>query len=126
MGVRDGLAHPFVRFTERKPPEIPDSAAHVGTFAKTDEDEGRRTLDLLDAADEVGRPFIMSRQVPAERVAILRKAFDETMKDPAFLADMEKQQLPVIPLTGTEAEAIVAKIGGASPAIVAKARQIYE
>jgi tripartite-type tricarboxylate transporter receptor subunit TctC len=122
--IRDGDAHPFVRFTERRPPEIPESAAYVGSFAKTDEQ--KKTLDLLDSADEVGRPFVMSRQVPAERVAIMRKAFDETMKDPAFLADMEKQQLPVIPLTGQEAETIVGKIMSSPPEIIAKARQIYE
>jgi tripartite-type tricarboxylate transporter receptor subunit TctC len=122
--VRDGLAHPFVRFTDRKPPEMPDSAAYVGGFAKSEEQ--KKTLDLLDAADEVGRPFVMSRQVPADHVAIMRKAFDEVMKDPAFLADMEKQQLPVIPLNGQEAEAIVGKIMSSPPEIIAKAREIYE
>ena len=122
--VRDGLAHSFVRFTERKPAEIPESAVYVGTFAKTDEQ--KLTLELLDAPDEVGRPFVMSRQVPADHVAIMRKAFDEVMKDPAFLADMEKQQLPVLPLTGQEAETVVGKIMSSPPAIIAKAREIYE
>jgi hypothetical protein len=118
------LAHSFVRFTEQKPPEIPDSAAYVGSFAKTDEQ--KLTLELLDASDEVGRPFVMSRQVPADHVAIMRKAFDEVMKDPAFLADMEKQQLPVLPVTGQQAETIVGKIASSPPAIIAKAREIYE
>jgi tripartite-type tricarboxylate transporter receptor subunit TctC len=68
----------------------------------------------------------MSKQVPAERVAILRKAFDATMKDPAFLADAEKLQLPVDPLTGQEAEAVVAKMTSVPPAIAAKAKAIYE
>jgi tripartite-type tricarboxylate transporter receptor subunit TctC len=122
--IRDGLAHSFVRFTEQKPPEIPDSAAYVGSFAKTDEQ--KLTLELLDASDEVGRPFVMSRQVPADHVAIMRKAFDEVMKDPAFLADMEKQQLPVLPVTGQQAETIVGKIASSPPAIIAKAREIYE
>jgi len=122
--VRDGQAHPFVRFTERKPPEIPDAATYVGTFAKTEEQ--KLTLTLLDAADEVGRPFVMSKQVPPERVAIMRKAFDDTMKDKAFLADMDKQQLPVIPLASKEAEDIIAKLVSSPPNIVAKAREIYE
>jgi tripartite-type tricarboxylate transporter receptor subunit TctC len=68
----------------------------------------------------------MSKQVPAERVAIIRKAFDDTMKDKDFLADMEKQQLPVNPMTGQEAEAIVGKMMNAAPAVVAKAKAIYE
>jgi hypothetical protein len=48
------------------------------------------------------------------------------MKDKTFLDEMEKQQLPVIPLTGEQAEAVVAKMMNVSPAIVAKAKQIYD
>jgi tripartite-type tricarboxylate transporter receptor subunit TctC len=122
--LRDGLAHPFVRFTERRLPEIPESAAYIGNFTKTEEQ--RQILDVLDASDEVGRPFVMSKQVPAERVAIMRKAFNDTMQDKDFLADMAKQQNPVNPLTGEEAETIVAKMMSAPPAVVAKAKAIYE
>jgi len=122
--IRDARAHPFVRFADRRPPEIPESAVSIGTFAKTEEQ--RQILDVLDASDEVGRPFIMSKQVPADRIAIIRKAFDETMKDKAFLAEMEAQQLPINPLIGEEAEAVVAKMMSAPPAIVAKAKAIYE
>jgi tripartite-type tricarboxylate transporter receptor subunit TctC len=122
--IRDGLAHPFVRFSERRPPEIPEGAVYVGTYAKTDEQH--QLLDVLDAADDVGRPFVMSKQVPPDRVAIMRKAFNETMKDKEFLADTEKLQLPVNPLTGEEAEAVVARMMQAPPAVVAKAKSIYE
>jgi tripartite-type tricarboxylate transporter receptor subunit TctC len=122
--IRDGLAHPFVRFTEKRPPEVPESAVFVGTFAKTEEQ--KQILNVLDAADEVGRPFVMSKQAPADHVAIIRKAFNETMKDKAFLADMEKQQFPVLPLTGEEAEVIVNKMMSAPPEVLAKAKAIYE
>jgi tripartite-type tricarboxylate transporter receptor subunit TctC len=122
--VNEGKAHSFVRFTERRPPEIPESAVFINDFAKTDEQ--RALLDVLNAADVVGRPFAMSKQAPAERVALLRKAFSDTMKDPVFLAEMEKQQLPVIPLSGEEAEAVVAKMMNVSPAIVARAKEIYD
>jgi tripartite-type tricarboxylate transporter receptor subunit TctC len=122
--LRDGLAHPFVRFTEERPVDIPESAAYVGEFAKTDEQ--KQILNVLNAADEVGRPFVMSRQVPAAHVAIIRSAFNETMKDKAFLSDMEKQQLPVIPMKGEDAERIVGKMMDASPEVLAKAKAIYE
>ena len=72
-------------------------------------EEQRQLLDVLNAADEVGRPFIMSKQAPAERVAMIRKAFDETMTDKDYLADMDKLQLPAIPLSGEDAEKIVAE-----------------
>jgi len=122
--LRDGLAHPFVRFTEERPAEVPESAIYVGEFAKSEEQ--KQLLRVLNAADEVGRPYVMSRQVPAAHVAIIRHAFNETMKDKAFLSDMEKQQLPVIPLSGEVAEQIVDKMMNTSPEILAKAKAIYE
>jgi hypothetical protein len=68
----------------------------------------------------------MSKQVPADRLAIVRKAFMDTTKDPAFLADMKKLGHPVQPLPGERAEAIVAKMSKAPPAVLKKARAIYE
>jgi tripartite-type tricarboxylate transporter receptor subunit TctC len=122
--VKTGKVHPFVRFVEKKPADIPDSAVYIGTFATNDEQ--RQLLNVLNAADEIGRPFIMSKEVPAERVAIVRKAFNETMKDSAFIADMDKMQLPITPLTGEEADAVVEKMLTAPPKILAQAKAIYE
>src|SRR5205807_1191316 len=45
--ITAGKAHPFVRFTERRPPEIPEAAVFVGTFAKTDEQ--RQVIDVINA-----------------------------------------------------------------------------
>jgi len=121
--IKSGKAHLFVRFSQQRPPEIPKSAVYIGTFAKSDEQKA--LLKVLDGADEIGRPFIMSNQVPADRVAIIRKAFDDTMKDPAFLADMQREGLPVNPLTGEAAAKIVASLTQVSPEIAAKAKVIY-
>ena len=104
--------------------DLPENVPFVGSFAKTAEQ--KQILDVLGAADEVGRPFVMSKQVPAERLATMRKAFDETMQDKEFLADMDKQQLPVSPIDGEKAEAIVAKMMDAPPAVVAKGKAIFE
>jgi tripartite-type tricarboxylate transporter receptor subunit TctC len=122
--IEKGLDHSFVRFIDKRPPEIPQSAAFIGTFATSDAQ--RQLLRVLNGGDEVGRPFIMSKQVPADHLAILRKAFDETMKDPGFLADMSNEQLPVHPLTGQDAEKIVGELMSAPANIVAQAKAIYE
>ncbi len=68
--------HAFVRFTKNRPAEIPEGATYVGKFAASD--EPRRLLNVLNGGDELGRTFIMSKEVPADRVAIIRKAFDDT------------------------------------------------
>jgi hypothetical protein len=121
--IRNGSAHIFVRFSERLPPDIPKSAVYIGSFAKTNEQ--RQLLKLLNGGDELGRPFIMSKQVPQAKVAIMRKAFDDTMMDQAFLDEMRVRQLPVNPLTGQDAEKIVETLLQAPPAIAALARKIY-
>jgi tripartite-type tricarboxylate transporter receptor subunit TctC len=87
--IDKGLAHSFVRFTRERPAEVPESAVYIGTFATSDEQKA--LLNLLSGGDEVGRPFIMSKDVPADRLDVIRKAFDDTMQDPAFLAEMEKR-----------------------------------
>jgi tripartite-type tricarboxylate transporter receptor subunit TctC len=122
--INKGLVHPFVRFIRQKPAEIPDSAAFVDTFATSDQQ--RQLLRVLDGSDEVGRPFIMSKQVPADRLAIVRKAFDDTMKDPGYIADMAKEQLPLHPLIGQDAEKIVNDLTSVPANIVAQAKSIYE
>ena len=104
-----------------KPAEVPDEAVWVGSYARTDEQ--RQLIQFLYAAADLGRPVVMSRQVPEDRIAIMRKAFDATVKDQAFLDDMKKQDQPVQPISGEEAEKILARFfASASPAMVAKAR----
>jgi tripartite-type tricarboxylate transporter receptor subunit TctC len=122
--IKKGLDHPFVRFIEQRPPEIPKQAVYIGTFATSAAQ--RQLLRVLDGGDEVGRPFIMSKQVPADRLAIVRKAFDETMKDPAYLAEMAKEELPVHPLTGDQAEKIVGELIAAPANVVAQAKPLYQ
>jgi tripartite-type tricarboxylate transporter receptor subunit TctC len=122
--ISSGKAHPFVRFAAERAPGIPASAVYVGDMAKTAEQ--KQLLGFLYCADKLGRPLVMSRQVPPERLQIMRAAFDETMRDPAFLADMERQQEPVNPVTGVEAERLYNAMSQVPAEIVAKARKIYE
>ena len=60
--IRDGSAHTFVRFTEKRPPEIPESAAYIGTFTTTDEQ--RQILDVLDRL-RLGRPALHHVEIGA-------------------------------------------------------------
>lgn len=122
--INNGLVHAFVRFTEKRPAEIPKSAVYIGNFAVTSEQ--RQLLKILNGGDEVGRPFIMSRSVPADRVAVIRRAFDETMKDAGFVAEMAKQKNPLYPLEGEDAEKIVNEQIGAPLKIVEQAKSIYQ
>jgi tripartite-type tricarboxylate transporter receptor subunit TctC len=86
------------------------------------QDEDRRTLELIIAQTEFGRPYMTPPDVPTDRVEALRTAFDATMKDPAFLAEAAKTHLPISPMTGADVQKAVAKIFATPPSLVARAR----
>jgi tripartite-type tricarboxylate transporter receptor subunit TctC len=77
-------------------------------FAKTDEQ--RQMFKLVFARQPMGRPFLAPPGVPAERTAMLRKAFVDTMKDPGFLAEAEKMKLEIDPVSGEAVQAIVQEV----------------
>ena len=62
--------------------------------------------------------------VPAERVALLRTAFDATVKDPEFIADAAKIRMPVTPKSGAQALRTVEDIYATPDDIVQAARKI--
>ena len=89
-------------------------------FAKTDED--KQVLELIYGQLVFGRPYILPPGTPEERVTALRRAFDATFKDKAFLADAEKARLTIDPVTGEEVQALVAKLFASPERIVERAK----
>ena len=116
-------AHLFVRFAERRIAGMPESAVYIGDLIKNAED--RQYLDLLFAGDKLGRPYVAPKKTPAAQLALLRAAFNETMKDAGFVAEMEKVQEAIYPVSGEEAEAMIADMKKIKPEILERARKIY-
>jgi tripartite-type tricarboxylate transporter receptor subunit TctC len=107
------------QFAIAKHKELPDVPLIVDK-AKSDLDKS--ALRLLLGPQVAGRPFIAPPGVPAETVAVLRRAFDDTMKDPAFLEAADKMQLEIDPVRGDEIETLVADIYRTSPEAITAAR----
>jgi tripartite-type tricarboxylate transporter receptor subunit TctC len=80
----------------------------IWQFVKNDAD--KRTLAVIFNQLEFGRPYVLPPGVPADRVAAFRKAFDETMKDPEFLAEAEKAKLIINPVNGEGVQKLVDEI----------------
>ena len=121
--VENRKINPIVSFSPVPIPNIYGNPPFVGDLAKTKEDKD--LINVLIAPDAVGRPYVASKQVPADRLAAVRQAFDETMKDAAFLAETTKLTLPVEgPLQGAEAAKIIDSIYTAPPALVERAKAI--
>jgi tripartite-type tricarboxylate transporter receptor subunit TctC len=82
--------------------------------------EGKQILDLF-AHSEVGKSVFTTPGVPADRVAILRKAFDDTLADPTFRADAKKSNVYLEPMTGEELQKYVQRIVSVPRDIAAQA-----
>jgi tripartite-type tricarboxylate transporter receptor subunit TctC len=110
----------IVQYNMRPSRELP-GVPMVMDLAKTDEQ--KTAMRLLFARTEYARPYFLPPDVPAERVRALRRAFDATMKDPAFVADAQKLQLELSPMTGEAMQALVADLATTPPAIVDRVRK---
>ncbi len=113
----------LAQWTFTKNPELPDVPMFL-SLAKTDEE--RAALRLMLARLEYGRPFFLPPNVPADRVQALRRAFDATMKDPAYLAEAEKLKIEVEPLTGEEVATFVSQVSRTPAETVARVRSAME
>ena len=115
---------PFVRFAEERGPGVPPEAVFIKTLTKTEDQE--RFLDFLFAADKLGRPFIASKDIPADRLALLRAGFNAAMKDPQLRTDLEKLSESVQPLTGEAADQIYQQMRSAPKEYVERSRKYYD
>lgn len=114
----------LVRFSPKRPPDMPESVPFVTDLATSKEQKD--LLNILNASSELGRPFIVSKIVPAARVGVLRAAFEAMLKDQTFLAEAQKQNLPLDPVTGQEAEKIMSVIYSAPPEMAKKVKDVLE
>ena len=89
-------------------------------------DPDRQALTMLFARTEYGRPYFLPPEVPAARVEALRRAFDATMRDPAFVADAAKLQLEIDPMSGEAVQALVGDLAATPAHVVARVRAILE
>ena len=115
----EGKVKVIAQWGLRRHKDLPDTPA-ILDLAKNDAD--RRALTLMMARLEYGRPFFAPPGVPADRMAALTMAFENTMGDPDFIADARKLNLEVEPVTGAEVAALVRDVNATPPDVVARVR----
>jgi len=105
--------------SEQKAEELP----HVPAIADFANDRQKQVIRLVTSRQVMGRPFAAPPGVPDDRKQALRKAFDDTMKDPAFLDEAGKLKLEVNPVSGAEVDKLVAELYRTPKDIVEEARK---
>jgi tripartite-type tricarboxylate transporter receptor subunit TctC len=118
---QSGLVKPLVQEANQGYPELDRMGVPLTrAFAKTDEQ--REILQLVYSQAAFGRPYVVAPEVPAERVAALRKAFMETMTDPDLVAEARKINVDIAPTPGEDLQKLIGQIYATPADVVAKAK----
>jgi tripartite-type tricarboxylate transporter receptor subunit TctC len=113
----------LVQMSLQKHPDLPNVPL-VLDLAKTPEQ--KQILTLVFARQALGRPFLAPPGVPADRLAALRKAFMDTMKDPEFIAEADKAKLEITPIDGEKVQQIVVDAYKVDPTIAKKTEELLK
>ena len=102
----------------RKDPSVPPNVPLLIDLVKGDPKKESAARLLALAFASINRPFAVSPHVPAERIALLRRAFDETMSDPQFIEEGKIMHADLSPSTGEQVTGIVKEALSFPPEIV--------
>ena len=119
--IREKKITLLVQIGLEKDKELPDVPLLLDLVSEPNDKSAMR---LLSAPTTIGRPIFTTPNVPQERVEALRKAFDATMKDPAFLAAAQKANMDLNPVSGERLQQIVSELFQTPPAAVARLKEI--
>jgi tripartite-type tricarboxylate transporter receptor subunit TctC len=119
--ISDKMLKPLVVDGLTRDPLLPD----VPTLLEFAGDERQKAaVRLISASADFARAFFTPPGVPEARVTALRKAFDETMLDPEFIAEANKLQLTIEPKSGADLDRLAAEIVASPPEAVAVAKKL--
>lgn len=121
--IKDRMLNVIVQVGIDKLPDLPDVPSALDLVADT---QSRQVLELVLIRQEIGRPIVLPPDVPADRVAVLRQAFDMVLSDKDFLADAGKAGMEIDPLSGAAITAMLATAYRAPKAIVARMIALIE
>ena len=119
----EGKVKVVVQYSDTRHPLFPDVPTIVELAEKP---EHKALFKFLVSLSTFGRSLVAPPDVPQDRVALLRKAFEEMLRDPAFLADAEKMGADLIPMKGEELSAYMAGVLKTPSDVVDAANRLME
>ena len=119
--IREGKLRILLRAEEVPVPEL----AHVpSVYGHAKTEEQRRFLRFVLSTTEFGRPYVMPPDVPAERVAVMRKAFADAVNDPALVAEADKMKLDMSFTPPEQLERLLGRLYETPPAMIEAVRKL--
>jgi tripartite-type tricarboxylate transporter receptor subunit TctC len=120
--IKSGFIRVIVQEHDTGNPEINRMGVPLAVDFATSP-ENRKIMELVYSSETFGRPYMLAPGVPADRIATLRKAFLDTMRDPALLADAERIGLAIDPISGEDLQKLAADIFATPTSFVEKVKQ---
>lgn len=99
--IENGTLVPLLQGGLTRTPELPNVPLMQEV---TDDPQAKKVLEFVSAGAAIGRALLAPQNVPPERLAALREAFDKVVKDPALIADAEKRAIYLEPVPGVEVQ----------------------
>ncbi|MDA1324917.1 MAG: tripartite tricarboxylate transporter substrate-binding protein [Proteobacteria bacterium] len=118
--VKNGKLKVLMQMALKKHPELPNVPLITDLARNKNQ---LLQMELIFSRQTIGRPFLLPPKVPQARVAAIRTAFVSTMKDPAFVALINKSKLELNWVDGNEVQALVERVLATPKDVVAAARQ---
>src|SRR5688572_29146636 len=117
-----GDAVVVLQANRRNHPDLPNVPQAI-KLAKTE--DARKMIEIgIHGDSDIVRPYALPPGTPKDRVQILRKAFDATLKDPEFVADAKKTRLNIGPIPVEDIEKDIAGLFKLDPALVSKLKDV--
>ncbi|HEX9264729.1 MAG TPA: tripartite tricarboxylate transporter substrate-binding protein [Candidatus Binatia bacterium] len=122
---KKGFVRNIIQTGKKRDAKLPETPTLWELMDRYKTPEGsRRLATLMLASGMLGRPMMGTPGIPADRVKILRDAFNATVKDTEFLADIDKRQFDLDPVPGEELERIVKEVMSQPPDVVARMKKL--
>jgi len=122
---KTGFVRVLVQSGKRRDERLKDTPTIYELMDKYKTPAAARSLaTVVLAAGDFGRPIVAPPGFPADRIKILREAFDKAMKDPALVAEAAKRQLELDPTTGQELETLAKEVVAQPPEVVERMKKL--
>ncbi len=121
--IAEKKIHILVQIALKRAPDLPDTPL---MYELATNEEDRQVLQFLSSDMGIARAIATTPGAPPERVEALRKAFQDMLRAPAFIAETDKAQMEIAPSSGEEAQKVAASMLSMPPSVIARAKQLIE
>jgi tripartite-type tricarboxylate transporter receptor subunit TctC len=121
--VKERMIRILVQHGLHRASDLPDVPTSVELATNS---EDRAVMRAIMGAAEIGKAYFTTPDVPLERVTALRRAFDEMLKDVAFIDDVKKVHGELEPMTGEQMQELIGELDSFPQTVIDRVRVVYK